>query len=677
MVSTIFLAMNTNIQTSLSENNENTSHLKVKEINLDELDFFDISEFTNTSHSINVSRVIAANRFGYTVSRTEIRLFNNASKPINAFNYTIPTDEFYDTKYMKIYTTTNETPSEPAEWYEVEKNNDTIDLVVKIPSVEVSHSTTIVILMDHPNAITFDEDAQLVAETFPYHFNLSFLPLVSFPITSYELKWFVGVDSLGEVIEVALDNETIQPTSEIFIGNYSQNVGEILFQNITGLTTVNRSLLNNSDYGYNLTNLANLNFIPAYSSNLALNLTSFLSFDYFQSKGTKIEFTSLKTVVTVSEWGQVTTKHEISIRNIGIKSGTTLSSALGGSVYPIIEFSIPETATKIGMHDNYGNITPTITPDPATRHNLVVFKPRVQIEQGAIYDIFLSYQEKASDRIKVIGSGKLQLQIPMTMNFNWTVRQFDFNVLLPFGSSFSLNTIVDTTEQGMNRDSNYNSSITQKQLLGIFDKPGTQIIFENLTPLSNTYVDIDFGITPFFPVFNPLSISLLFLALGLIYIIIRNISFGIKPKRISLEEIPIDLIRSFVKSYEEKTAIREQILRLAQKRKSKNISAREYEKTRIILNNRQQRTDRAIVNVAQKLAEEGQRYRIAMRKIEVAEADREGIIQNIDSLERKKTQGRIGKEAYAKLKLSYDKKLRSANNEVDKVLIELRSLLTK
>ncbi|MFX0182573.1 MAG: hypothetical protein ACFE95_05765, partial [Candidatus Hodarchaeota archaeon] len=617
-LSTIFLAMNTNIQTSLSESHENTSHLSVKQINLEELDFFDISEFTNTSHSIQISRVIAANRYGYTTSQTEIRLFNNASKPINAFNYTIPTEEFNDTKYMKIYTSTNETPSESAEWYEIEKNNKTVDLVVKIPSVEVGQSITIYILMDHPNAITFDEDAQLVPETFPYHFNLSFLPLVSFPITSFELKWLVGKDSLGEVIEVALDNETIQPTSEFFNGNYSQSVGEILFQNITELTTVNRSLLNNSEYGYNLTNLVNLAFIPAYSSNLALNLTSFLSFDYFQNKGTKIEFTSLKTIVSVSEWGQVTTKHEISIRNIGIKSGTGLSSALGGSVYPIIEFSVPETAYKIGMYDNYGNITPTVTPDPTTGRNLVVFEPRVQIEHGDIYDVFLSYQEKGSDIIKVIGSGKLQLKIPISMNFNWTVRQFDFNLLLPFGSSFSSNTIINRTEHGMNRKSNYNSSITQTQLLGIFNKPGTKIIFENLTPLSNTYVNIDFGITPFFPVFNPLSISLLFLALGIIYTVIRNISFGFKPKRISIEEIPIDLIRRFVKSYEEKTAIREQILRLDRKRKSKNISAREYEKTRIILNNRQQRTDRAIVNVSQKLAEEGQRYRIAMRKIEVA-----------------------------------------------------------
>ncbi len=66
-----------------------------------------------------------------------------------------------------------------------------------------------------------------------------------------------------------------------------------------------------------------------------------------------------------------------------------------------------------------------------------------------------------------------------------------------------------------------------------------------------------------------------------------------------------------------------------------------------------------------------------MRSIEVAEASREDFLKNIESLESKKAQGRIGKEAYAKLKIDYDKKLRKANNDIDKVLIELRNLLTK
>ena len=264
-----------------------------------------------------------------------------------------------------------------------------------------------------------------------------------------------------------------------------------------------------------------------------------------------------------------------------------------------------------------------------------------------------------------------------SLNYNWTIQRFEFNLLLPYGSGYNLTSITTGIESRISRESTFNSSTRERTLLGIFDQTSLEIGFENLTPLSNRNLSIEFNFSLFNFLQIPLSICILFFLLGIAYIFIRNISFGFRPKRTALEEIPLDLIKDFVKTYEEKTAIREQILRLDRKRKSRNISKREYEQTLIILRNRQQGIDRSIVSISKKLAEEGPRYRISMRSIEVAEANREDILQNIESLERKKTQGRIGKEAYTRLKINYDKQLRKANNEVDKVLIDLRSLLTK
>ncbi|MHA1330498.1 MAG: hypothetical protein ACTSR2_05410, partial [Candidatus Hodarchaeales archaeon] len=303
-----------------------------------------------------------------------------------------------------------------------------------------------------------------------------------------------------------------------------------------------------------------------------------------------------------------------------------------------------------------------------------------EIKQGEEYHLFLSYRESVSELVKDRGGGKVRLSTPLSMNFNWTIRHFELKVFVPYGSTFSIQNAVETIEDTSSRETTLNSSV-QKRGLGLgfslFNKLGVKVTFDDFTPLSNRIVNLDFGLDPFVFAKEPISITLIFFILGLVYAVARNFSFGFKPKRIAIDEIPIDLIREFVKSYEEKTALREQLLRLDRKRKSKNISAREYEQTRIILTNRQQRIDRALVNVSRRLADEGSRYRIAMRSIEVAEANREDILLNIESLEKKKTQGRIGKEAYAKLKLNYDKQLRKANNEVDKVLIELRSLLTK
>ncbi|MFX0122300.1 MAG: hypothetical protein ACFFAE_01590 [Candidatus Hodarchaeota archaeon] len=670
IVSISFIAINYKIDNGSSKITEIHSLDKVK-VTDEELSFFDVTEFSNTSHEINVNRVITANEYGYTTSRTEINLHNYASRPINALNYTIPSHEFVDSKYWRIYSP-NKTDSEPMVLAQIEEN-DLVLLVIKIPSVEENQLVSLIIEMDHPNAVSFDEGARLEASDYPYNFNLSFLPLISIPITSFELEWKVGQD-----INVQVKNDSVQPTQDFFKGDLGSSSIGLNFKNITELSTVDRLLLNTSEYGeYNLTALGDQEFIPAYIPALRSNLTSYLSFRYFHQAYTKIEFTELKSIVAVSEWGYVTTTHEIELRNIGMKSGQLLSTALGGAVFPIITLHLPETAKKIGLRDNYGNLTPSVSSDIVLNKKIVEITPRVKIEQNNVYNLYLSYREPVSDVIRDLGGGKVQLQIPLSLNYNWSIQRFEFNLLLPYGSVYNLTSITAGIETRISRESTYNLSSREQTLLGIFDQSRLEIGFEDLTPLSNRYIRIDFNFSLFNFLQVPISICILFLVLGIIYIFVRNISFGFRPKKIALEEIPLDLIKDFVKTYEEKTAIREQILRLDRKRKSRNISKREYEQTLIILRNRQQGIDRSIVAISKKLAEEGPRYRISMRSIEVAEANREDILQNIESLERKKTQGRIGKEAYTKLKINYDKQLRKANNEVDKVLIDLRSLLTK
>jgi len=672
IVSTLFVAMGHEIDKGSSITLGNFPKEEVRQIDLSSLKFFEISTFTNTSHQINVSRVITANEYGYTTSHTEINLYNYALQPIDAFNYSIPSHEFADTKVWRVYSPNN-TDSDSLVLSKIEENNSVV-LVIKIPSVKQSEGVSIIIEMDHPNAVTFDKGAELDESTHPYQFNLSFLPLISIPITSYQLEW-----KLGQNIDVKVKNDSIQPTEDYHQGDFLGNATSGLsFKNITTLSTIDRSLLNHSEYGgYNLTSLENRDFIPAFIPTLKTNLTSYLSFEYYQQENTKIEFTKLKTVVSVSEWGYVTTNHEIELRNIGIKSSPSLSAALGGPTFPAIIMYFPESATRIGFRDNYGNLTPSVSSDTVLNKKKVEFTPRVQIEQKEKYNMQISYREQVTDVMKDLGSGKIQLQIPLSLSFNWTVQKFEWSLLLPSGSRYNITSITNGVETSISRVASFNSSIRERTLLGIFDKTGLELDFDDITPLSNLYLTIEFNFSLLNFIQVPLSLCILFLLIGLLYIFVRNISFGLKSKRIVIEEIPLDLIKDFVKTYEEKTAIREQILRLDRKRKSRNISAREYEQTRNILKNRQQGIDRSIVTISKKLAEEGPRYRVPMRSIEVAEANREDILINIESLERKRTQGRIGKDAYAKLKLNYDKQLRKANNEVDKVLIDLRSLLTK
>ena len=673
IVLSMIIALNTDDTLLVHDSTQPKLQTKIDEINMEDLHFFDVKNFNSASHTINVSRVIQANGYGYTTSRTEIRVFNNDSRVINALNLTIPAYEYEDSKYIDIFSL-NDTEDQKTEWQSFPENSS-YTLTIKFPDINTGEFVSIVTVMDYLNAVSFDKNSQLMESAYPYHFNMSFLPLISIPITRYDIDWKVGTE-----IEVNFKNETILPGETNFTGVLLRTTQGITFENITELTGIDRTILNGSDYNYNMTALENKSFIPAYSSFLAANLSLYLSFDYFQLAQTKIEFAYLKTTIEMSEWGYVYTNHEIMIKNVGLRSGSTYSTDLGGPTFSTIGFYLPKTASKIGLHDKYGNLTPSVVLDSVLQKKSLEVNPRIEIDQDTEYHLYLSYRESVSELVKDRGGGKISLSIPLSMNFNWTVREFELDIFIPHGSSYSRQKIVETIESATLRQTTFNSSVQKRELgfgFGFFNKPGIKVNFTELTPLSNKIVNIDFGLDPFVFLKTPFSIVLFVLTLGIIYALVRNISFGARPRAVSLEEIPLDLIREFVKSYEEKTALREQILRLDNKRKSKNISAREFEQTRTILLNRQQRIDRTLVNVSSKLSDEGPRYRVAMRSIEVAEANREAILLNIDSLEKKKTQGRIGKEAYAKLKLNYDKQLRKANNDVDKVLIELRSLLTK
>jgi len=436
VVSTIFFSVSFNIHTYSPERNEKSEIRGLNKIILEDLNFFDISDFTNTSHTINVSRVIKANIYGYTTTDTKISLYNNGSKPINAFSYTIPTKEYEDIRYLKIYSS-NDTDSDVTKWEEIEKDNETTVLIVTIPMIDLNQFSTITIKMDHPNAITFNENTKLEEDTYPYSFNLSFIPRISFPITRYYIKWYIGIDDSGADREVNFKNGTIQPTGEDFLGERDKADRGLFYKNVTGLTSINRSMLNTSDYGkYNLTNLTNLDFIPAYSPRLASNFSSYLSFEYFQSAGMKFEFSTLETTVSVSEWGWVTTKHDIMIRNMGLRSGEDLSTALGSTTFPSIDFLVPETVSKIGVSDSYGNMTPSVFPETDIGKKSVEVRPRIEIGQKDEYQLFFSYREKTSDIIDVIQGGKLQLQKAFLFDFNWTIRRFEFNLYLPYGATF-------------------------------------------------------------------------------------------------------------------------------------------------------------------------------------------------------------------------------------------------
>ena len=76
------------------------------------------------------------------------------------------------------------------------------------------------------------------------------------------------------------------------------------------------------------------------------------------------------------------------------------------------------------------------------------------------------------------------------------------------------------------------------------------------------------------------------------------------------------------------------------------------------------------------LMKKGRKYQDFILGIEAAEVEREDALVLIERLEQRRSQGRISREAFMKVRREYEKRLRKATNTIDRTLIEMRSLLT-
>jgi hypothetical protein len=241
-------------------------------------------------------------------------------------------------------------------------------------------------------------------------------------------------------------------------------------------------------------------------------------------------------------------------------------------------------------------------------------------------------------------------------------------VILPPGSSFK-------SDSGFSDGSVIRTpGTTGSGLFNLIRRPYREWTYLNPTEDGSQLIKIYYDAGFLWIATSPLIFSFGFFLLGLAYIGVRSIRIGGEAYT-EVKEIPYELIENYVRTYEEKTAIRERIRRLDRQRKTGKATDREYQKAKRILQNKLTDIDRNLVDSTRTLAKKGRAYEAFTHSIEVAEAEREDVLANLERLEKRKTAGRIGKDAYRRLKNNYERRLKKANNTVDRVLIELRSLI--
>ncbi|MFW9914293.1 MAG: hypothetical protein ACFFGZ_01675 [Candidatus Thorarchaeota archaeon] len=628
-----------------------------------EREYFNLSSFRGAEHyNFTVDRRITILKYGGVIFNTTffLKIAEEETESFNAINFTIPNEEF-DSIYRYSITHTNRS-TQGFSVIEDRQENNTI-LSVLIPTVTPGNEIKFTLNENYGTYIKQNPASESIL-AFNGIFNHSFHPWVSIPLTDYNI--YLEIEPPLEEDPPVVVQGSLRPTG-LGEGNFTPSSNKIEITNVSSLPTFNLSLYNES-LGYNLTSLQDIEFIPAYNPQIGENLTLFLAFN-FTAQTPPVQYDSFRRIVEIDQWKKIKVTEEIEVRNLaGNGSEFSLVGKLG---YFLLV--VPNPVEYVSGHDSLGNLSVTKAPFTITyRGNLEVthfeIMPRIQIQGNDTYKFSITYTRELKDVLKGDVLGTQRLELWSSSWFNWTVLEYSLRVILPPGSSFK-------SDSGFFDGSVIRTKgTTGSGLFKLIRRPYREWTYLNPTQVGSLIIKVYYDVGYLWILESPLVFSFGFFLLGLAYIGARTIRFG-EEAYTEVKEIPYELIENYVRTYEEKTAIRERVRRLDKQRKSGKATDREYQKAKRILQNKLTDIERNLVDSTRTLAKKGRAYGAFTHSIEVAEAEREDVLANLERLEKRKTTGRIGKDAYRRLKNNYERRLKKANNTIDRVLIDLRSFI--
>ena len=308
----------------------------------------------------------------------------------------------------------------------------------------------------------------------------------------------------------------------------------------------------------------------------------------------------------------------------------------------------------------------------------IQIKSRSNVLAGSAYTYDLQYSVKADAYLNQTSgffSPGYRVILPAMSMFNWTNREVNLKIIFPALSTIKMpDTLYGIKQQDFKAKG---VKLSSTGLLGL----GAVVLtvqLHNFSMYDNNAAVFEMSmppvVGPFYQIFYNAYIFFLF---GLLIIIVRiatqKFSYMVEAPSQVESQIPFELMRDFVTAYEEKTALRSRLADL--EKKKKNLRKVEFEQRAQTLKNKQNANDKKLISITAELSKVSAVYREAIKNLELAEAERDQILDQIASLDEKKKQSRIRPEIYNKLKNEQNNRLNKAITRIERTLNELRSLL--
>ncbi|NVM55398.1 MAG: hypothetical protein HWN66_16955 [Candidatus Helarchaeota archaeon] len=387
--------------------------------------------------------------------------------------------------------------------------------------------------------------------------------------------------------------------------------------------------------------------ITPYSSRY--NLTDHhLAYDFYLSA---IKFPYIKRELQIDLWGYIYVTEEHFIENFG---------PVGRFRIDVYSFDIPSEAENLNVYDKYGALrysrsgedleTVSVNFD-ATRYTL-------QYGESTIYWVtyripLLNHGQRAGDKIK------LELDI-LFGEFDCLVENYEITLILP--KDASVNYISPSVDSINTVDNN---------LILIYNE-------FNITPSNSKVIELEIDISKSY--FHFLARPLFFiLVLGVIctcYVMFKRVL----PFKERLFEratvVPTPILLEFCSLFEEKISLITEIEKLDDNLKKRKIKKRIYRNQRKTAERKILELNKDIDELKVTLRNAGGRFAQVINELEINEAERQSAKDGLYNLEQRYLRKKISVVAYQKLTKDLYNRHKKAKTKIDKLLFELREILS-
>ncbi|MFX1533330.1 MAG: hypothetical protein ACFFDI_03780 [Promethearchaeota archaeon] len=630
---------------------------------------FNISRFTNSSHKILVNRTTGIRVYGFTLDNITFQIYNNDTL-FNTFNISFPSAESASLHYYDFNDLSD--PESKPEITQIHDEENFTTFTIQVADIEPNSWRNISMIAGYSDRMRPIWDPLNPR----YNYSISFCPLISIPITNYTFSISFedkGVaPSQGQMIK-----DTILPNATFNAYNISSELGDLYvlkFDELSALPDVNLTLLD--QYGYKEGLEKNITFIPGFQSGLAQNRSIPLTFE-FPADSPPIEYSKYVRRLEIDQWGSLRVHETITITNLGHKGDKGIATEVIGGTNRFKTYA-PDDVIFESCTDYYGNMTVStrqivkyFTRDLSLNVTEFLIEPRIFVSSNESYTFTLVYRFPLISVLNATEEGTLMLTTWLSSGFNWTVRDFTLEIVLPVGSVSHPDSLDILRKLGL---ANVSSSLSSSAFLNIGNPIVITARMFNITEFHNINFHLTYDAGILWTFWTPFTISLAMFVLALAYLGIRSVTFSIRGvSGVGIEEIPIEEISNFIRTYEEKTALQKRIDDLDKRYARGKIKKRKYTDDRKILETERTKVERQVVIHSTNMKRKG--YDTFMRIIENSETESVDLKANLSRLRQRYSKGTISKEQYERQGRQYQKRLQDARNRIDRTLIELRSKL--